>query len=414
MDVVDIIASLEKGTARMTEAQRKSTLAQIFGAEALVGVNTILKSGTDELREYRTSLEQAGGASKAVADSIKNSLENRLLLLKNKLSEVGLRIIDAFEAKFPDAINKAMTAIEQLNVDKVIDGLEGVYNFVRETVTWIEKLSPLIIGCTTAWVAYHVILKSIVVLQAVSWLIGLTKAIYAAAAAQGVLNAVMAVNPIFLIITTIGLLVAGIVWMVKNWDTVKASFAALCASMKQWWDSVVIAFQQSWERWKARLSGLVSFFSDTISAIINNPIVEKILWVFAPFINVAKLIIRNWEPIKKWFANLWDGIKEKCASAVQWITYKLQPLFDLIDKFKSFGMDIGKSLGIIDSAPISVMHQAQSSPARQAPNQTEVEARQSIGFNGKLTIAGAPRGSTMQSKTTGAPSIKTEFLGVNP
>lgn len=45
------------------------------------------------------------------------------------------------------------------------------------------------------------------------------------------------------------------------------------------------------------------------------------------------------------------------------------------------------------------------------PNRAEVEARQQIGFQGKLQIAGAPPGSSVESKTTGAPPIKMELLG---
>ncbi|MCK5641501.1 MAG: hypothetical protein KAJ19_11915, partial [Gammaproteobacteria bacterium] len=48
-----------------------------------------------------------------------------------------------------------------------------------------------------------------------------------------------------------------------------------------------------------------------------------------------------------------------------------------------------------------------------APNKTDVEARQKINFNGQLNISGAPEGSTVSSKTTGAPPIRMDLLGSN-
>ncbi len=48
-----------------------------------------------------------------------------------------------------------------------------------------------------------------------------------------------------------------------------------------------------------------------------------------------------------------------------------------------------------------------------APNAKEAEARR-IQFMGQLNITGAPAGSTVESKTTGAPPLRLELMGVNP
>lgn len=47
----------------------------------------------------------------------------------------------------------------------------------------------------------------------------------------------------------------------------------------------------------------------------------------------ATLIYKNWEPIKEFFINLWDGITEKFNTALEWIKGKLgflKPLLDLL------------------------------------------------------------------------------------
>lgn len=45
------------------------------------------------------------------------------------------------------------------------------------------------------------------------------------------------------------------------------------------------------------------------------------------------------------------------------------------------------------------------------PNQAQLEANQNINFQGRLQIAGAPAGSSVDSKTTGAPPVDLELLG---
>lgn len=49
---------------------------------------------------------------------------------------------------------------------------------------------------------------------------------------------------------------------------------------------------------------------------------------------------------------------------------------------------------------------------RVAPNTAEVEARRSE-FQGTLQIAGAPEGSTLKTKNTGAPQVRVEMMGAN-
>lgn len=64
-------------------------------------------------------------------------------------------------------------------------------------------------------------------------------------------------------------------------------------------------------------------------ALLMNPIGLAITAIAAG----AFLIYKNWEPIKEFFVNLWDGITEKFNSAIEWIKDKLgflRPLLDLL------------------------------------------------------------------------------------
>jgi TP901 family phage tail tape measure protein len=101
------------------------------------------------------------------------------------------------------------------------------------------------------------------------------------------------------------------------------------------------------------------------------------------------------------YVNLWAGIIGTVIAGVSKLggmigidTSGLDALAARVEKFRSE----------VDTA---------ANGGSPAPNSKEAEARQ-IQFTGQLNIAGAPAGSTMESKTTGAPALSTNLLGVNP
>ena len=49
----------------------------------------------------------------------------------------------------------------------------------------------------------------------------------------------------------------------------------------------------------------------------------------------------------------------------------------------------------------------------EAPNKTEIEARQRIDFRGQIDINGAPSGSKASGVTVGTPAIQLNLAGVN-
>ena len=105
-------------------------------------------------------------------------------------------------------------------------------------------------------------------------------------------------------------------------------------------------------------------------------------------------VMKAWKPVKTFFKGL----------------------VELIDKISIRGISKGVqrvmnfSLADFFNRGEKGQEQRQITP----PNKTEIEARRQINFNGRLDIAGAPPGSTVESSTTGAPPLQMELMGVNP
>lgn len=111
------------------------------------------------------------------------------------------------------------------------------------------------------------------------------------AIAQGILNTVLALNPIGLVVIAVAALVAGIVLLIQNWDTIVAAF-------------------------KSGIQSIWTWFSD----LLDNPFFAALSTIFLPFITVPALIFKHWEPIKEFFSSIWDIFTNGFNNAMEAVT----------------------------------------------------------------------------------------------
>jgi len=178
-DIIDILADFETGLVGMGTAQKTAALSTIFGARSVTGINVLLQSGSEALRDYRTELEGASGAAQEMADIIGSSLSNQLKSLKSAALEKGFQLIERFAGDASVGITKLTESIRAFDIEK----------YVQLFKDW----APVIKGVVAGFVAFKAVMIMGTTIQGI---MALVKAIQAAAAAQGILNVVMAANPI--------------------------------------------------------------------------------------------------------------------------------------------------------------------------------------------------------------------------
>lgn len=105
--------------------------------------------------------------------------------------------------------------------------------------------------------------------------------------------------PIYAVIGAIAALAAGVVILVKNWDSVSAFFVRL-------WDGVKNTFFSAME-W---IKGVIFGASDWILAAVA---------LFLPFIGIPALVIKHWDGIKTFFVELWGNVKTSFTNFLSWI-----------------------------------------------------------------------------------------------
>ena len=232
LDMIDILGQFEVATKGMGTAQRSAAITTVFGARAMTSVNILLGEGKTALKSYRTELEASDGAAKQMAETMRTSVQNRLLKLQSTAIELGLKFFDVFGPKIESGLGK---------VQGMLDGLNTNFKDTVATVTNIagslSTLGTALKWAGGAWLFYKgamlgsMVISSASILLLKGQLAGL--AIYSAAVkgmaiatkvwagAQTALNIVMSLNPLGLLIIGIAAVSAGVILLIQHFDTVK-------------------------------------------------------------------------------------------------------------------------------------------------------------------------------------------------
>ena len=216
-DVIDILADFEKGLEGMGTAQRTQALSTVFGARAVTGINLLLQEGTDGLRKYRGELENSAGASKTMAEVIRQSIGNQLKGLNSALIELGFQFFDTFKNKIGPAITSLTEFVRSINIPAMV----ASFNSLLDTLL---PFRGVILGIAAAFVTYNAVFIAFALASKIKTFLAFAAALRAVGVAQALLNIVMAANPILLVAAAVGLLVAGLVLLFDNWDAVIKAF----------------------------------------------------------------------------------------------------------------------------------------------------------------------------------------------
>jgi len=217
-DIIDILADFETGLKKMNGTVDKSAaLAEVFGARAVGGVNILLQKGTKELRVYRDSLIDSAGASKTMADIIRQSIGNQLKGLNSALIELGFQFFDTFKNKIGPAITSLTEFVRGINIPAMIASFNSLLDTLR-------PFRGVILGIAAAFVTYNAVFIAFALASKIKTFLAFAAALRTVGIAQGLLNIVMMANPIGLVAAAVGLLVAGLVLLFDNWDAVVKAF----------------------------------------------------------------------------------------------------------------------------------------------------------------------------------------------
>lgn len=337
-DLTDILKDVEAATNGMGDAEKASALSATFTSDSIKGLNLILNAGVDDAAGFEDALRDCSGTAKKMSDIMNDNLGGDLTALNSKLEGVQIAIYEKFEPALRKGID-------------ILDGLLNVVNFVVENSDYFVAALGAMAAGMTAYFGYTTALT----VMTKGWE-ALTWATKLQAGAQAALNAVMAVNPIGLLVAAIAALVAAfvILWnksedfrnfWIGLWESIKTAVSGV-------WDSIIGFFKGAWDKLVETWNGLTDFFvsawekiQETYSRIaswINTNVFQPIKKFFEPVVkffrdsfNIIKeladgcwkaikaiwSVVSKWfndnviQPVKNVFKGLWDGISQAASTA---------------------------------------------------------------------------------------------------
>jgi len=220
---------------RLTELKKISgdatAMVKVFGKENITAATILLKN----LPMYKDWEGQIQNTNKAQDQANINSKSfiNRLAQMKSAFDNIliaqnentgGLSLLGNVIGFAADHM-KALVNIVTLAIGAYASF--WTYTKLATAATWINNQATLFSAIAQgknvmAFAAGTFAMKAFTVWQ------------YAVTAAQWLWNAAMTANPIGLIIVGIGALVAGIIWMVKHWDTAIAALKRFGGNILKW------------------------------------------------------------------------------------------------------------------------------------------------------------------------------------
>lgn len=218
--------------------------------------------------------------------------------------ETNADVIAANEAneKWTASLAEVGASVEPLltSVKKMGATLLGMIVPVIDAITNnLPIVAVGVIGVTSALIAFK-----IAAIAATAATQGMTLAQYAAAAAQGVLNAVMHANPIGLVILAVTALIAIVMTLVKNWESVSTFFKNLWNGIKNTFNSAV--------------EGIKKIMGNFVTAAVN-----KIKELPQKVVSIGGDLV----------SGLWKGVKDKLS----WLKNKLSSFAtSVLDSIKDF------------------------------------------------------------------------------
>jgi len=143
-NLADVIDELDNGMSGLSDQQKAVLLDTLGLNRGVADAVKILSGAGDQIREYQSALEDAGGVTQEVADNQVKSLQGQLDILNSKFSELGFIILDELQP----ALNTAIKGMSGLLDDIILltKETEELTSAEQDRVDWLTKMGLVMAG----------------------------------------------------------------------------------------------------------------------------------------------------------------------------------------------------------------------------------------------------------------------------
>lgn len=372
-DFPELLAELDKKTAKMGNAQRAGFFKHIAGEEAFSALSVLAEqAGKGELQTLIADLKQAKGEAQKVAGTMTDNLSGDMKNLQSAWEDLGIQIFDGIDSPLRQISQSITRVISKVGVwmkenPELAKTLTMIGLAIAGIITTLGILS-LSIAAMLGPLAAAKLSLSILGIKGGSALTLLLKPIKLLGSAFLGLGKAMLANPILLVIAAIA---AAVYLIYKNWDTIgpyvykvwdtvkkytaiawqalkdtiKSAWEAIKYIFFNWtplgliikhWDSIVSYTQTTWTMIKTKISDVWEGIKTTLKNGWNN---------------IVKSVQETWETIKTTISTKWNEIVEDTkALPAKFLQFGSDLIDAIIQGIKNKWTDFKNSIGELATA----------------------------------------------------------------
>ncbi|HGN1983591.1 TPA: phage tail tape measure protein [Proteus mirabilis] len=372
-DFPELLAELDKKTAKMGNAQRAGFFKHIAGEEAFSALSVQAEqAGKGELQTLVADLKQAKGEAQKVAGTMTDNLSGDMKNLQSAWEDLGIQIFDGIDSPLRQISQSITRVISKVGVwmkenPELAKTLTMIGLAIAGIITTLGILS-LSIAAMLGPLAAAKLSLSILGIKGGGSLTLLLKPIKLLGSAFLGLGKAMLANPILLVIAAIA---AAVYLIYKNWDTIgpyvykvwdtvkrytaiawqalkdtiKSAWEAIKYIFFNWtplgliikhWDSIVSYTQTTWTMIKTKISDVWEGIKTTLKNGWNN---------------IVKSVQETWETIKTTISIKWNEIVEDTkALPAKFLQFGSDLIDAIIQGIKNKWTDFKNSIGELATA----------------------------------------------------------------
>ena len=302
----DILGDMNTAMDGMTAEEKNNIISKIFNKTDLASVNALLANTGDTWDDLQDSITNSAGAAQQMADTQLDNLQGQLTLLKSALEGLAISIGQILMPYIKSIVSHIQSFVDWLNN---LD--ERTQKIIVTVALVVAAIGPVLI------IVGKVISSVGTIMTIIPKIVSLMGTVKTAMAG---LNATMAANPIGLIITAIGLLVAAFIYLWNNcegfrefwinlWEKVKEIAVTVWNGIKDFfqaaWDAIKSTAETVWNGIKDFFTGIWEGIKNTVSTVMNaihtviSTVWNAIKTVFETVFNAIKTVVTTYFNIYK-------------------------------------------------------------------------------------------------------------------
>lgn len=338
----DQISLLSDSFDGLTQEQKNQALVTLYGQESLSGMMALIDKGPDSLGALTESLEQSDGAADEMARTMQDNM--------NSSVEQMLGAFESAAIVIQDILSPAIASIAD-SIGSLVEKFVSAPRWVQTTILSLGLLAaavgPILFGVGKLMKLFQTMKVGILALRA--GFTALNTAVTVVGGGIKALFAVLAANPIILIIGAIIAAVAAFIYFwntseefrnffIGMWEGIKEAVGIALEWIEDSWSNMVEGAKNAVESVKQAWSDTKQWFADLWQGIKDS---AAAMWEGTKqvFNDAVDSVVSAWNSVAGWFSDLWNGIKSVVSKIVGNIAEAINSRFGYLIKTIIFSFE---------------------------------------------------------------------------